>query len=440
MPLAIFGSLIPINEPHIFFEGLLMQINRRCSDLYIFFLFNAEDQLMSKTEVVVCSPVRTAIGTYGGMLKDTPATDIGAVAIRATLEHAKLTGGDIDTVVMGNVIQAGNKMNPARQAAIQGGVPVTVPALTVNRVCGSGAQAIASAAQEVMLGFVNSAIAGGMENMDRAPYLMTSGRWGYRMGDAQIFDSMLMDGLNDAFSGKHSGWHTEDLASSHQITREDQDRWAERSQKRFSTAQAAGKFAAEITAIEIASRKGPTKFEKDEHNRPDTTMQTLSKLKPAFRKDGTITAGNAPGLNTAASAMIVADRAWSEKKSLKPMARLVSYGVGAVEPGMFGLGPVPAVKQALERAGWKTADIQRIEINEAFAAIAIAVAKDLGLPEDVVNVEGGAIAHGHPIGATGAVLTTRLLHSMQRDGIKRGIVTLCIGGGQGIALALESIH
>ena len=395
---------------------------------------------MSKTEVVVCSPVRTAIGTYGGTLKDTPATDIGAVAIRATLERAKLTGGDINTVVMGNVIQAGNKMNPARQAAIQGGVPVNVPALTVNRVCGSGAQAIASAAQEIMLGFVNSAIAGGMENMDRAPYLMTSGRWGYRMGDAQIFDSMLMDGLNDAFSGKHSGWHTEDLASSHQITREDQDRWAERSQKRFSTAQAAGKFAAEITAIEIASRKGPTKFEKDEHNRPDTTMQTLSKLKPAFRKDGTITAGNAPGLNTAASAMIVADRAWSEKKSLKPMARLVSYGVGAVEPGMFGLGPVPAVKQALERAGWKTADIQRIEINEAFAAIAIAVAKDLGLPEDVVNVEGGAIAHGHPIGATGAVLTTRLLHSMQRDGIKRGIVTLCIGGGQGIALALESIH
>ena len=395
---------------------------------------------MSNTEVVICSPVRTAIGTYGGTLKDMPAADVGAVAIRATLERSKLTGGEIDTVVMGNVIQAGNKMNPARQAAIQGGVPVNVPALTVNRVCGSGAQAIASAAQEIMLGFVKSAIAGGMENMDRAPYLMTSGRWGYRMGDAQIFDAMLMDGLNDAFSGKHSGWHTEDLANSHQITREDQDRWAERSQKRFSTAQAAGKFATEIAAIEIASRKGPTKFEKDEHNRPDTTMQTLSKLKPAFRKDGTITAGNAPGLNTAASAMIVADRAWSEKKGLKPMARLISYGVGAVEPGMFGLGPVPAVKQALERAGWKTADIQRIEINEAFAAIAIAVAKDLGLPEDVVNVEGGAIAHGHPIGASGAVLTTRLLHSMQRDGIKRGIVTLCIGGGQGIALALESVN
>ncbi len=395
---------------------------------------------MASTQVVICSPVRTAIGTYGGTLKDTPAVDLGAVAIRSTLERSKLTNGDIDTVVMGNVIQAGNKMNPARQAAIQGGLPVDVPAMTVNRVCGSGAQAIASAAQEVMLGFAKSAIGGGMENMDRAPYLMASGRWGYRMGDAQIFDAMLMDGLNDAFSGKHSGWHTEDLASSHQITREDQDRWAERSQKRFSQAQAAGKFVPEIAPVEIASKKGPAKFEKDEHNRPDTSLESLSKLKPAFRKDGTITAGNAPGLNTGAAAMIVADRTWSEKKGLKPMARLVSYGVGAVEPGMFGLGPVPAVKQALERAGWKIADIQRIEINEAFAAIAIAVAKDLGLPQDIVNVEGGAVAHGHPIGATGAVLTTRLLHSMQRDGIKRGIVTLCIGGGQGIALALETVQ
>ena len=394
---------------------------------------------MANREVVICSPVRTAIGTYGGTLKDTPAVDLGAVVVRAALERAKLPPGDVDTVVMGNVVQAGNKMNPARQAAIHGGVPVDVPAMTVNRVCGSGAQAIASAAQEVMLGFIDSAVAGGMENMDRAPYLMSSGRWGYRMGDGQIFDAMLMDGLNDAFSGQHSGWHTEDLARSHQITREEQDRWAERSQKRFSAAQAAGKFAAEIAAVEIAARKGPTKFDKDEHNRPDTTLESLAKLKPAFRKDGTITAGNAPGLNTGAAAMIVADRAWAEKKGLKPMARLVAYGIGAVEPGMFGLGPVPAVRQALDRAGWKTADIQRIEINEAFAAIAIAVTKDLGLSSDIVNVEGGAIAHGHPIGATGAVLTTRLLHSMQRDGINKGIVTLCIGGGQGIALALERV-
>jgi acetyl-CoA C-acetyltransferase len=395
---------------------------------------------MANREVVICSPVRTAIGTYGGTLKDMPAADLGAVVVRATLERAKVPPADIDTVVLGNVIQAGNKMNPARQAAINGGVPVGVPAMTVNRVCGSGAQAIASAAQEIMLGFIDSAVAGGMENMDRAPYLMSSGRWGYRMGDGQLFDSMLMDGLNDAFSGQHSGWHTEDLARLHQITREEQDRWAERSQKRFSAAQAAGKFAAEIAAVEIVSRKGPTRFDKDEHNRPDTTLESLAKLKPAFRKDGTITAGNAPGLNTGAAAMIVADRAWAEKKGLKPMARLVAYGIGAVEPGMFGLGPVPAVRQALDRACWRIADVERFEINEAFAAIVLAVIKELALPPDVVNVEGGAIAHGHPIGATGAVLTTRLLHSMQRDGVKRGVVTLCIGGGQGIALALESLR
>ena len=272
--------------------------------------------MANRREVVICSPVRTAIGTYGGTLKDTPAVDLGAVVVRATLERAKLPPGEIGTVVMGNVVQAGNKMNPARQAAINGGVPVDVPAMTVNRVCGSGAQAIASAAQEIMLGFIDSAVAGGMENMDRAPYLMSSGRWGYRMGDGQIFDAMLMDGLNDAFSGQHSGWHTEDLARSHQITREEQDRWAERSQKRFSAAQSAGKFAAEIAAVEIASRKGPIRFDKDEHNRPDTTLESLSKLKPAFRKDGTITAGNAPGLNTGAAAMIVADRAWADKKGL----------------------------------------------------------------------------------------------------------------------------
>jgi acetyl-CoA C-acetyltransferase len=394
---------------------------------------------MSLRDVVICNPVRTAIGTYGGTLKDIPTVDLGAGVIRATRERAKLANGAIGTVVMGNVIQAGNKMNPARQAAINGGVPVDVPAMTVNRVCGSGAQAIASAAQDVMLGFADSAIAGGMENMDRAPYLMGSGRWGYRMGDAQIFDAMLMDGLNDAFSGQHSGWHTEDLARSHQITRDAQDRWAERSQKRFAAAQAAGKFAAEIAPVQIRSRKGPVAFEKDEHNHPDTTIESLSKLKPAFRKDGTITAGNAPGLNSGAAAMIVADRAWADKHAIAPMGRLVAYGLGAVEPGMFGLGPVPAVRQALDRAGWKITDIERIEINEAFAAIAIAVTKDLGLPEDIVNVEGGAIAHGHPIGASGAVLTTRILHSMRRDGVKRGVVTLCIGGGQGIALALEVV-
>jgi len=395
---------------------------------------------MNHREVVLCAPLRTAIGTYDSSLKAVPATELGTTVVKAVLDRAKLDGAKVGTVVMGNVIQAGNKMNPARQSAVNGGIPVDIPAMTVNRVCGSGAQAVASAAQEIMLGMLDSALAGGMENMDMAPYLMGSGRWGYRMGNAQIYDSMLRDGLNDAFSDEHSGWHTEDLVSSRQITREEQDRWALRSQQLFSEAQAAGKFKDEIAPVEIKGRKGPTVFDKDEHNRPDTTLEGLAKLRPAFRKDGTITAGNAPGLNTGAAAMIVAERGWADKAGLEPFARLISYGVAAVEPGMFGLGPIPAVKQALDRAGWTIGDIERIEINEAFAAIAIAVTRELGLSEDIVNVEGGAIAHGHPIGATGAVLTTRLLHSMQRDGIRRGVVTLCIGGGQGIALTLEAVH
>lgn len=394
---------------------------------------------MSRREVVLCHPVRTAIGTYNGSLKSTPAVQLGATVVRETLRRAQLDPAKLGAVAMGNVIQAGNKMNPARQAAIHGGIPVDVPAMTVNRVCGSGAQAIASVAQEIWLGFADAAIGGGMENMDAAPYLMSGGRWGYRMGDAQVYDSMLRDGLNDAFSDQHSGWHTEDLVAKYEITRADQDRWAERSQTRFSAAQAAGKFDAEIVAVEIKGRKGPEPFVKDEHNRPDTTIESLAKLKPAFRKEGTITAGNAPGLNSGAAAMIVAERGFAEANGLAPMARLLSYGVGAVEPGMFGIGPVPAVRQALERAGWTVADIERIEINEAFAAITLAVLRQIGLAEDIVNVEGGAIAHGHPIGASGAVLTTRLLHSMKRDGLKRGVVTLCIGGGQGIALALETV-
>jgi len=254
-----------------------------------------------------------------------------------------------------------------------------------------------------------------------------------------MFDSMLCDGLNDAFSGKHSGWHTEDLVIKNGISRDDQDRWALRSQQRFSAAQAAGKFDTEIVTVDVPGRKGPVPFARDEHNRPETTAESLAKLKPAFRKEGTITAGNAPGLNTGAAAMIVAEREWAERNGLTPMARLVAYGVGAVEPGYFGLGPVPAVRQALHRAGCAMADVDRVEINEAFAAIALACLRELGFAEDIVNFDGGAIAHGHPIGASGAVLATRLMHSMQRDGLKTGIVTLCIGGGQGIALALEMV-
>ncbi|WP_159349784.1 thiolase family protein [Roseomonas harenae] len=393
---------------------------------------------MPDTEVVLCNPVRTAIGGYNGTLKGVPATDLGAVVVRGALARSGLEGGEIGSVVMGNVIQAGNRMNPARQAAIHGGLPVSVPAMTVNRVCGSGAQAIVTAAQEIRLGQQALAIAGGMENMDRAPYLMDGGRWGYRMGPAEIHDSMLRDGLVDAFSGEHSGWHTEDLVSRAQLSREAQDRWAVRSQRRFAAAQLAGHFDAEIVPVPIQGRKGPESFTRDEAPRPDTSLDGLSRLRPAFRPDGSITASNAPGLNSGAAAMVVADRRVAEAKGIAPAARLVAHGIAAVEPGMFGLGPVPAVRQALERAGWRLPELERIEINEAFAAVPLAVAQALGLPEDIINVEGGAIAHGHPIGATGAVLVTRLLHGMRRDGLRRGMVTLCIGGGQGIALALEA--
>ncbi|QBR01379.1 thiolase family protein [Paraburkholderia pallida] len=394
---------------------------------------------MSARQVVICNPVRTPIGAFGGALKDVPATTLGAVAVRETVRRSGIDAAELASVVMGNVIQAGNRMNPARQAAVGGGVPVAVPALSVNRVCGSGAQAIANAAQEIWLGFGDVAVAGGMENMDRAPYLLGSGRWGHRMGNVEIIDSMLTDGLVDAFSGQHSGWHTEDLVAKLEISRERQDRWAERSQKRFAAAQARGAFDGELVAVEIEGRKQAVKFERDEQPRPDTTFEALAKLRPAFRPDGTITAGNAPGLNSGASAMVVAERQYAEAHGIEPIAKVVSYGVAAVEPGMFGLGPVPAVQMALARAGWSLSDVQRFEINEAFAAVPLAVLQQLGIDEELVNVEGGAIAHGHAIGATGAVLTTRLAHSMQRDGIKRGIVTLCIGGGQGIAVALEAL-
>ena len=394
---------------------------------------------MVARQVVICSPVRTPIGAFGGALKDVAATALGAVVVREAVRRSNVDPAELAAVVMGNVVQAGNKMNPARQAAIGGGVPVAVPALTVNRVCGSGAQAIVNAAQEIWLGFGSVAVAGGMENMDRAPYLLESGRWGHRMGNAGIVDSMLGDGLVDAFSNRHSGWHTEDLVAAMGITRAQQDRWAARSQQRFAQAQGRGAFDPELVAVEIEGRKQTVKFARDEQARPDTTVESLAGLKPAFRSDGTITAGNAPGLNSGAAAMIVAEREYAEARGIEPIATLVSYGVGAVEPGMFGLGPVPAVRMALARAGWSLNDVERFEINEAFAAVPIAVVRELGIDEERVNVEGGAIAHGHAIGATGAVLTTRLAHSMRRDGVKRGMVTLCIGGGQGIALALESV-
>lgn len=389
------------------------------------------------SDIVISHPVRTPIGTFNGSLKDMPATELGALVIGETLRRSKLAPSEIGSVVMGNVIQAGNRMNPARQSTLRGGLPVSVPAMTVNRVCGSGAQAVVNAIQQIVAGECDAAIAGGMENMDRAPYLMSGGRWGYRMGAAEILDSMLTDGLLDGLSGEHSGWHTEDLVASAQLTRAEQDEFALRSQLRFAAAKHSGNFVREIVPVEVKTRKGTSLFAVDEAPRPDTTIDSLSALRPAFREDGTITAGNAPGLNSGAAAMIVTTTQFAQRHGLESMARVAGYGVAGVEPGMFGIGPVPAVRIALERAGWSIGDIDRIEINEAFAAVPLAVQKELGLPPEIVNVEGGAIAHGHPIGATGAVLITRLLYAIEREDLRRGIVTLCIGGGQGIAVALE---
>ncbi|MBV8623063.1 MAG: thiolase family protein [Herbaspirillum sp.] len=390
-------------------------------------------------EIVICSPRRTAIGAFGGSLKEVPAVELGAHAIRAVLQDSGLAPELVDSVVMGNVIQAGNAMNPARQAAIKGGLPVQTPAMTVNRVCGSGAQAVVTALAEIRAGLSQCVIAGGMENMERAPYLLPAARAGMRMGDATVVDAILLDGLNDAFSGKHSGWHTEDLVQKYELSREEQDRFAAQSQQRAAAAQRDGVFAGEIVPIRLALKKGEQIFAHDEAVRPDTTAESLARLKPAFRVDGTITAGNAPGVNAGAAAMIVATRETAQRLGLEPLVAVRSAAVSGVEPGMFGLGPVPAVKQALARANWNTAEVDRFEINEAFAAIALAVQRELQIAPERLNIDGGAIAHGHPIGATGAILITKAAHALKRNGQRRAVVSLCIGGGQGIALCLEAI-
>jgi acetyl-CoA C-acetyltransferase len=391
---------------------------------------------MSK-DIVICSPVRTAIGSFNGTLKDTAASILGAHAIGAAIRRSGLAPELVDSVVLGNVVQAGNGMNLARQAAIGGGLPVAVPAMTVNRVCGSGAQAVATAYAEVAAGVSRIVIAGGAENMDRAPYLLPGMRFGARMGNAEVVDSLLRDGLHDAFSSRHAGWHTEDLVRKYGITREAQDAFAAESQHRFARAQAAGWFAAEIEPLDIEGRKGQLTFAVDESNRPETTLESLARLKPAFRPDGTITAGSAPGVNAGASAMIVCERSVANELGLRPLLGIRGIGVAGVDPDYFGLGPLPAIRQALGRAGWTIDEVDRVEVNEAFAAIALVVRDELKISPARFNVDGGAIAHGHPIGATGAVLITKVAHALQRTGERKAVVSLCIGGGQGIALCLE---
>lgn len=390
-----------------------------------------------RNDIVICSPVRSAIGSFGGSLKDTPASALGAHAIAATMRRSGLDPALVDSVILGNVVQAGNGMNMARQAAIGAGLPVAVPALTVNRVCGSGAQAIATAYAEVAAGLSRIVVAGGAENMDRAPYLLPGMRFGARMGNAEAIDALLLDGLHDAFSTRHAGWHTEDLVQKFSLTREAQDAFAAQSQQRFSSAQAAGWFNDEIEPLILQGKKGPIAFAADESNRPDTTTETLARLKPVFRPDGTITAGSAPGVNAGSAAMIVCDSATAREAGLEPVLVIRGVGVAGVEPGYFGLGPLPAIRQALDRAGWSIGEVDRVEVNEAFAAIAMVVRDELKIDPARFNIDGGAIAHGHPIGATGAILITKVAHALRRTGGNKAVVSLCIGGGQGIALCLE---
>jgi len=388
-------------------------------------------------EVYISTPLRTAVGKYGGTLKDIPAPEIAGYVIKEIINKTKIDPDAFDDVIIGNVILAGEKMNPARQAALFGGISKKVPAMTVNRVCGSGLQAIISGVNQIENNHSNLVLVGGMENMDMAPFLVMKGRWGYKMGDGILYDSILRDGLNDAFTDKHSGLITDEyLVPEYKITREEQDEFAFFSQQKASKAISEGLFKEQIVPIRVSEEKI---FDTDESVRSDTTIEKLSKLKPAFKKDGTITAGNAPGLNSGAACMIISNEDILKKYNIKPMAKVVSFGVSAVDPNYFGIAPVYAIEKSLKKAKLKIDDIDLFEINEAFAAIAIAIKKELKIPDEKLNVNGGAIALGHPIGATGAILTVKIIHELKRRKEKLGAISLCIGGGQGIALIVENI-
>ena len=391
-------------------------------------------------EVVVVSGVRTAIGTFGGSLKDVAPCELGALVVREALARAGVKGEEVGHVVFGHVINTEPRdMYLSRVAAVNGGVSAETPAFNVNRLCGSGLQAVVSAAQTVLLGDADVAIAGGAESMSRAPYLAPAARWGSRMGDAKMVD-MMLGALHDPFHAIHMGVTAENVAREFGISREQQDQTALESHQRASRAIQAGYFKDQIVPVTIKSRKGDIQFDTDEHVRHDATIDDMTKLKPVFTKEnGTVTAGNASGLNDAGAALVLMERSVAEKRGLKPLARLVSYGHAGVDPKIMGIGPVPATRKALERAGLSVKDLDVIEANEAFAAQACAVTKELGLDPAKVNPNGSGISLGHPIGATGALITVKALHELQRIGGRYALVTMCIGGGQGIAAVFERI-
>jgi len=391
-------------------------------------------------EAVILSAVRTPIGTFGGVYADVPAIELGQVVVAEALQRAGVPAVDVDEVLMGNVLSAGLGQNPARQSAINAGLPESIPATTVNKVCGSGLKTVALAAQAIRAGDAEVIVAGGIENMTRAPYLLEKARYGFRLGDGQLVDEMIRDGLWCAFNNCHMGITAENVAKEFEVSRQDQDEFAARSQKLAGEAISSGAFKREIIPVTVKGKKGDTTVDTDEHPRPDTTMEKLAGLKPAFDKEGGVTAGNASGINDGAAATVVASASRAEKEGWKPIARIMAYASVGVSPRIMGIGPAPATRAVLKKAGMSMKDIELFELNEAFAAQSVAVARDLALPEDKLNIRGGAIALGHPIGASGTRILTTLLHAMQDKDVTIGLAALCIGGGQGIAMVVERLN
>jgi acetyl-CoA C-acetyltransferase len=391
---------------------------------------------MATADIVIVGAARTPVGSFNGAFANTPAHDLGAIAIKSALERAKVDASEVDEVILGQILTAGQGQNPARQAAMAAGIPQEKTAWGLNQLCGSGLRAVAIGMQQIANGDASIIVAGGQESMSQAPHAAHM-RSGTKMGDFKLVDTMLRDGLMDAFHGYHMGNTAENVAQRWQLTREEQDQFAVSSQNKAEAAQKAGRFKDEIVPVTIKGRKGDTVVDQDEYIRPGTTMDAVAKLRPAFSKEGTVTAGNASGINDGAAAAVLMTAAEAERRGLTPLARIASWATAGVDPAIMGTGPIPASRKALEKAGWKIQDLELVEANEAFAAQALAVNKDMGWNPEIVNVNGGAIAIGHPIGASGARVLTTLLYEMQKRGAKKGLATLCIGGGMGIAMCLE---
>ncbi len=391
---------------------------------------------MAETDVVIVGAARTAVGSFNGAFATLPAHELGAVAIKAALERAKVEPGDVDEVILGQILTAGEGQNPARQAAMKAGIPPEKTAWGLNQLCGSGLRAVALGMQQIANGDADIIVAGGQESMSMSPHAQHM-RGGTKMGDLKLVDTMLKDGLMDAFHGYHMGNTAENVAQRWQLTREAQDTFAVASQNKAEAAQKAGRFKDEIAPVTVKGRKGDMVVDQDEYIKSGVTLDGVAKLRPAFSKDGTVTAANASGINDGAAALVLMSAREAEKRGLKPLARIVSWATAGVDPAIMGTGPIPSSRKALEKAGWNVSDLDLVEANEAFAAQACAVNKDMGWKEEIVNVNGGAIAIGHPIGASGARVLTTLLYEMERRDAKKGLATLCIGGGMGVAMCVE---